>query len=118
MHRHRQLASFAVLVCIPHQLDEAEGQEQACQKVKGAVLVASDEEISAPLLAGQLQINFIPGGDFLSQLRLEHLQPGAKADDDAAADCIAGLLIQAVWRFGRMGGRQVLKQAVQIGLTA
>ena len=25
---------------------------------------------------------------------------------------------QAVWRFGRMGGRQVLKQAVQIGLAA
>ena len=118
MHRYRQFASFAVLVCIPHQLDEAEGQEQACQKVKGAVLVAGNKEVGAPLLAGQLQVNFIPGGDLLNQLRLEHLQTGAEADDDAAADCIAGLLIQAVWRFGRMGGRQVLKQAVQIGLAA
>ena len=118
MHRYRQFASFAVLVCIPHQLDEAEGQEQACQKVKGAVLVAGNKEVGAPLLAGQLQVNFIPGGDFLDEFRLEHLQTGAEADDDAATNCIAGLLIQAVWRFGRMGGRQVLKQAVQIGLAA
>ena len=79
-------------------------------EVKGAVLVAGNKEVGAPLLAGQLQVNFIPGGDFLDEFRLEHLQTGAEADDDAATNCIAGLLIQAVWRFGRMGGRQVLKQ--------
>lgn len=110
MDGNRQLAALAVLVCIPHQLNKAKGQEQACQKIKGAVLVAGNEEVGAPLLAGQFQVNLIPGGDLLDQLRLEHLQPGAKADDDAAAHCVAGLLEQAVGRFGRMGGRQNIKQ--------
>ena len=115
MDGNRQLAALTVLVCISHQLDKAEGQEQACQKIKGAVLVAGNEEVGAPLLAGQFQVNLIPGGDLLDQLRLEHLQPGAKADDDAAAHRVAGLLEQAVGGFGRMGGRQNIKQAIQVG---
>ena len=40
MDGNRQLAALTVLVRIPHQLDEAEGQEQACQKIKGAVPVS------------------------------------------------------------------------------
>ena len=115
MDGNRQLAALTVLVCIPHQLNKAEGQEQACQKIKGAVLVAGNEEVGAPLLAGQFQVDLIPGGDLLDELRLEHLQPGAKADDDAAAHRVAGLLEQAVGRFGRMGGRQNIKQAIQVG---
>ena len=102
MDGNRQLAALTVLVCIPHQLNKAKGQEQACQKIKGAVLVAGNEEVGAPLLAGQFQVNLIPGGDLLDKLRLEHLQPGAKADDDAAAHCVAGLLEQAVSGCGKV----------------
>ena len=87
-----QLATLTVFVRIPHQLDEAEGQKQTCQKIKGAVLVAGYEEVGAQLLAGQLQIDFVSGGDFLDQFRLEHLKAGAQANDNTTSHSVAGLL--------------------------
>ena len=58
--------------CLPADLEMCiRDREQACQKIKGAVLVAGNEEVGAPLLAGQFQVNLIPGGDFLDELRLD-----------------------------------------------
>ena len=64
---NREPASLTVFVRIPNQLDKAEREKQACQKIKGTVLVAGNKEVGAPLLAGKLQIDFVPGGNFLDQ---------------------------------------------------
>ena len=68
MDRNRKFAALTVFVRIPNQLDKAEREKQACQKIKGTVLVAGNKEVGAPLLAGKFQIDFIPGGNFLDQL--------------------------------------------------
>ena len=76
MDRNRQFATLAMLIRIAKQLDEAEREEQACQKIKGTILVAIDKKVGASLLTGQLQVDFVPCGDFLDQICLENLQPG------------------------------------------
>ena len=50
MDGHGEPAALAVLVRIPHQLDEHKGQEQGGQEVKGAVLVAGHKEIGTGCL--------------------------------------------------------------------
>ena len=70
------------------------------RKIKGAVLVAGNEEVGTGLLTRKLQIDLILSGNFFfDQLRLEYLQAAAQTDNHAASHCVAGLLEQAVGCF-------------------
>ena len=108
-----QRPAGAFLVGIPHQLDEDERKKQGGQEIEGAVLVAGDAEIGAGLLAGKFQVDLIIAGDIADVLVLEHLEPGAQADDDAAPDTLRGLLENAVGGLGRVGDEQPVKQVIQ-----
>ena len=90
---------FELLADSKFSRDKTEGQEQACQKIKGAVLVAGNEEVGTGLLTRKLQIDLILSGNFFDQLRLEYLQAAAQTDNHAASHCVTGLLEQAVGCF-------------------
>ena len=67
-------------------------------------------------MAGQFQVDLLGAGDLPDQLRLEHLQPGAKPDDDAAAHRVRSLLKQVEGAFGRVLDRQHLKHLPQFSV--
>ena len=49
---------------------------------------------------------------------MEHLEPGAQTDDDAATDTFTGLLENAVGGLGRVGDREHVEQSVQFFFAA
>ena len=116
MDRDRQLPTRALLVRVPHQADKNKGEEQGREKIKGAVLVAGDAIIGAPLLAGQFQIDLAVAGDVADVAVLENLQPGTQCNDDAAANALGRLSVYAERRLGRVVHRQDVEHAVQIFL--
>ena len=113
MNGNRQTAARTVLVGITDELDKNERQKQRGQKIKGTVLIARDAVIGARLLARQLQIDLIVAGNGADVRILEHLQPGAEPDNDAAAHALRGLPEDTVRRSGRMPQRERVKQLVQ-----
>ena len=113
MNRNRQTAARTVLVGVADEFDKNERQKQRGQEIKGTVLIARDAVISARLLARQLQIDLIMAGDGANICVLEHLQPGAETDNDAAAHALRRLAEDAVRRSGRMPQRERVKQFVQ-----
>ena len=113
MDGNRKPSALTVFIRIPHQLDEHKGQKQGCQKIKGAVLVASHEEIGTGFLPQQFQVDLIPCRDLFDQFRLEYLQAAPQPDDNAAPHRIGCLLEQAVRGFCRVVDGQDFKQAVQ-----
>ena len=118
MNRNRKPPTGAVGIGITDEFDEGKGQEQRCKKVKGAVLIAGDEIVGAGLLPRQFKADFVIRSDFFNQFRLEHLQSTAQSADNTAAHRIRGPLVQAVRRFGGVGQRQNIEQAVQLALAA
>ena len=86
------------------------------RKIKGAVLVAGNEEVGTGLLPRKLQIDLILSGNFFDQLRLEYLQAAAKTDNHAAPHCVAGLLEQAVGCFGGGAWKEALRTMCQVGI--
>jgi len=118
MDRHRKPPTGAIGIGIAYEFDKGKGQKQRCQKIKGTVLIAGDEVIRTRLLSRQFKADFVIGSDFLDKLRLEHLQPAAQPADNTTAHRIRSPLVQAVRRFGRVGQRQNIKQAVQLAFTA
>ena len=115
MHGNRKPAALTVLIRKPHQLDKYKGQKQGRKKIKGAVLIAGNAEVSAWLLSRQLQVNFIAGSNLLDNLGLEYLKAAPQPDDNAAPHRIGSLLKQAERRFCRVCGGQSIKQIVEIG---
>ena len=113
MNRNRQTAARTVLVGVADEFDKNERQKQRGQEIKGTVLIARDAVISARLLARQLQIDLIMAGDGANVRILEHLQPGAETDNDAAAHALRRLPEDAVRRSGWMPQRERVKQFVQ-----
>ena len=57
-------------------------------------------------------------GDLPDIAVLKHLEPGTQADDNAAPDALSGLLEDAIGRFGRVADWDIIKQSVQLLLTA
>ena len=88
MNRNRQTAARTVLVGVADEFDKNERQKQRGQEIKGTVLIARDAVISARLLARQFQIDLIMAGNGANVRILEHLQPGAETDNDAAAHAL------------------------------
>ena len=113
MDGNRQTAARTVLVGVADEFDKNERQKQRGQEIKGTVLIARDAVISARLLARQFQIDLIMAGDGANVRILEHLQPGAETDNDAAAHALRRLAEDAVRRSGRMPQRERVKQFVQ-----
>ena len=109
MYRNRKPAALTVFIRKPYQLDKHKGQKQRREKIKGAVLIAGNAEVSAWFLTRKLQVNFIAGSNFLDDFGLEHLQTASQPNDNAAPHRIGSLLKQAERRFCRVCGRQSIK---------
>ena len=76
-------------------------------------MVGIDHIIGARLLPRQFQVYFIKPCHIADFLVLEHLQPAAKPDNNAAAHRIGCLPENCERRFGRMGGREQVEQVFQ-----
>ena len=107
----RHLAAlFRGAVGVAHELDEQECEEQGRQELQGGVLIVQDDVIGALAPARFRQVDVGAAGDPPHGLALEHLESGAKAQDDACAHGVAGLAEQAVRPLGRMADGQPVKE--------
>ena len=118
VYRDREPPALPIFIRVAHQLDEHEGHEQGGEEIESGVLVRSDAEVCALLIAWLRQADLVVAGDLPDQPVLEYLQPCPQPDDDAAAHRVGCLAEDVVGRLCRVGDREQVEEAVKLLFTA